>query len=38
MTIFASDFTDGITEGFKLGSSYSDVTNSPSEVPTESST
>jgi len=35
---FASDFTDKITEGFKPESSYSDVTNSPSELPMESST
>jgi hypothetical protein len=29
MEVFAGDFTDGITEGFKPGSSYSNVTNSP---------
>jgi hypothetical protein len=36
--VFASDFIDGITEGFKLGAPYSDVTDSPSELPTESPT
>ena len=36
--LFACDFIDGITEGFKPGSPYSDVTNSPSELPTESPT
>jgi hypothetical protein len=30
--VFGGDFTDGMTEGFKLGSPYSDVTNSPSEL------
>jgi hypothetical protein len=33
--IFAGDFTDGMTEGFKSGSSYSDVTHSLSELPTD---
>jgi hypothetical protein len=33
--VFAGDFIDGITEGFKPRSPYSDVTNSPSELPTE---
>ena len=36
--VFASNFTNGITEGFKPGSPYSDVTDSPSEVPTKSPT
>jgi len=36
--VFAGDFTNRMTEGFKLGSPYSDVTNSPSELPTESPT
>jgi hypothetical protein len=35
MKVFAGDFTDKITEGFKPGASYSDVTDSPSELPTE---
>jgi hypothetical protein len=34
--IFAADFTDGITEGFKPEYPYSDVTNSPSELPMDS--
>jgi len=34
--VFASDFTDRITERFKSGSPYSDVTDSPSELSTES--
>jgi len=34
--VFAGDFTDGITEGFKPAAPYSDVTDSPSELPTES--
>jgi hypothetical protein len=38
MTVFAGDFTDGMIEGFKLESPYSDVTNSPLELPKESST
>jgi hypothetical protein len=33
--VFAGDFIDRITEGFKSRSPYSDVTNSPSELPTE---
>jgi hypothetical protein len=33
--VFAGDFTDGMTEGFKSGSSYSDVTHSLSELPTD---
>jgi hypothetical protein len=36
--VFKSDFTDGITEGFKPGSPYSDATNSLSELSTESLT
>jgi hypothetical protein len=36
--VFAADLTDGLTEGFKTGSPYSDVTNSPSELPMESPT
>jgi hypothetical protein len=36
--VFAGDFTDGITERFKLGSPYSDVTDSPSEWQTKSPT
>ena len=35
--VFAGDFTDGITEGFKTAAPYGDVTNSPFELPTESS-
>ena len=34
--VFAGDFTDGITEGFKTAASYDDVTDSPFEMPTES--
>ena len=34
--VFAGDFTDGITKGFKLGSQYNDLTNSPSEFQIES--
>jgi hypothetical protein len=36
--VFAGDFTDGITEGFKRGALYSDVIDSPSELPMESPT
>ena len=36
MEVFACDFTDEIIEGFKLGSPYSEVTNSPSKLPIES--
>jgi hypothetical protein len=36
MEVFAGDFTIGITEAFKPGSPYGDVTNSSSEFPTES--
>jgi hypothetical protein len=36
--IFAGDFTNGMTKGFKPGFPYSDVTNSPSELPMESPT
>jgi hypothetical protein len=31
--VFVGDFTDEITERFKPGSSYIDVTYSPSELP-----
>jgi len=34
--VFAGDFTDGITEGFKTAAPYGDVTDSPFEMPTES--
>ena len=36
MEVFAGDFTDGITEGFKTAAPYGDVTDSPFEMPTES--
>jgi hypothetical protein len=36
--VFAGDFTDGIIEGFKPGSPYNDMTDSPSELLTESPT
>ena len=36
MKVFAGDFTDRMTEGFKSGSPYSDVTDSPSELPMKS--
>jgi hypothetical protein len=36
--VFPGDCTNGITEGFKPGSPYSDVTKSPSELPMESPT
>jgi len=36
--LFACDFTNGITEGFKPESLCSDVTNSPSELSMESPT
>jgi len=35
--VFASNFTNEITKGFKPGSLYSDVTNSLSELPMKSS-
>jgi len=38
MEVFTGDFTDGMIEGFKPGSPYSDVTNSQLEWPTESPT
>ena len=38
MEFFAGDFTHKITKGFKSGSPYNDVTNSPSELPMESPT
>jgi hypothetical protein len=34
--VFAGDFTDGITEGFKTAALNVDVTNSPIEMLTES--
>jgi hypothetical protein len=34
--VFAGDFTDGITEGFKTSALYGDVTDSPFKMPTES--
>jgi hypothetical protein len=34
--VFAGDFTDGITEGFKLVAPYNDVIDSSSELLTES--
>jgi len=34
--VFAGDFTDEITEGLKTGATYSDVTDSQAELPTES--
>ena len=37
MDIFAGDFTDGITEGFKTADLYGDVTTSPFNMSTESS-
>jgi hypothetical protein len=33
--VFTGDFTNGLTEGFKTRSPYSDVTNSLSEWPME---
>jgi hypothetical protein len=33
--VFAGDFTDGITEGFKSEASYSDMINLPLELPIE---
>jgi hypothetical protein len=33
VAVLAGDFTDEMTEGFRLESSYSDVTNSPSQLP-----
>jgi hypothetical protein len=33
--IFSDDFTIGMTEGFKPGSPYTDVTQSPVDSPTE---
>jgi len=36
--LFVSDFTDRITKGFKPGSLYSDVIDSPLELPMESPT
>jgi hypothetical protein len=34
--VFAGDFTDGITEGFKTAAPYGDVTDSPFELLTDS--
>jgi hypothetical protein len=34
--VFAGDFTDEITEGFKMAAPYGNVTDSPFEMPTES--
>jgi hypothetical protein len=34
--VFAGDFTDGLTEGFKTTAPYGDVIDSPFEMPTES--
>jgi len=34
--VFTGDFTDGITEGFKMVASYGDVTDSPFEMLTKS--
>ena len=34
--VFAGDFTDGITEGFKTADPYGDVTASQFNMPTES--
>jgi len=36
MEVFAGDFTDGLTEGFKTTAPYGDVIDSPFEMPTES--
>ena len=36
MEVFAGDFTDEITEGFKTSAPYGDVTDSPFKMPTES--
>ena len=36
MAVFAGDFTDGITEGFKMAAPYGDVTDSPFELLTNS--
>jgi len=37
MEVFVGDFTDGITERFKTADPYCDVTDSPFNMPTESS-
>jgi len=34
--VFAGDFTNRITEGFKMAALYGDVTDSPFEMPMES--
>lgn len=36
MKVFVDDFTGGIIEGFKSECSYSDVSTSPTELPTNS--
>jgi len=36
--VFAGDFTDGLPKGFKPRSPYNDMTNSPSDLLTESPT
>jgi hypothetical protein len=36
MKVFVDDFTGGIIKGFKSGCSYSDVSTSPIELPTNS--
>jgi hypothetical protein len=33
--VFARDFTNRITEGFKMAALYGDVTDSPFEMPME---
>ena len=38
MAAFGGNFTNEMTEGFRLESPYSDVTNSPSKLPRESPT
>jgi hypothetical protein len=34
--VFTGDFTDGITEGFKMADPYGDVTDSPFNMPMKS--
>jgi hypothetical protein len=36
MKVLVDDFTGGIIKGFKSGCSYSDVSTSPIELPTDS--
>jgi hypothetical protein len=38
MEVFVGDFTDEIAEGFKPGSSYSDVSPSPAKLSMQSPT